>query len=184
GTSRGAPVHPAFGGAAAVSSEVRPVNAQSLTDVLARFPGLRVMVVGDLMLDEYVVGTVRRVSPEARVPVVEHKFRQFMPGGAGNVAANVHGLLGEAILLGVIGRDDSGQDLVHALRGYHISEISLLKDRGRRTTHKLRILADGQQLVRVDEDECTPLSATQESTLLERAASTMSDVDAVLISDY
>lgn len=85
------------------------MNENSLRDSLAAFPGKCVLIIGDVMLDEYIWGNVRRISPEAPVPVVEAQRRTYVPGGAGNTAANVISLGGTALLGGVVGRDNQGE---------------------------------------------------------------------------
>src|SRR6266849_3818408 len=88
---------------------------KSLPNTLAAFPGKRVLIVGDVILDEYIWGEVRRISPEAPVPVVEVRRRTFLPGGAANAAANVVSLGGDALLSGVVGRDQQADKLCAAL---------------------------------------------------------------------
>jgi rfaE bifunctional protein kinase chain/domain len=160
------------------------LTEQTLADVLAGFPGRRVLIAGDLMLDEYVWGRVRRISPEAPVPIVEVDRRSCMAGGAGNAAANVSALGGEVILLGIVGDDDSGLRLRDALKKQGVDDASLLLDSRRPTTGKLRVVAHNQHVVRVDEEQRKPISDEQESILLKRAAEKMAGVDAVLLSDY
>jgi D-beta-D-heptose 7-phosphate kinase/D-beta-D-heptose 1-phosphate adenosyltransferase len=160
------------------------LSDSSLADVLAGFPGRQVLIAGDLMLDEYVWGKVRRISPEAPVPIVEVDRRSCMAGGAGNAAANVSALGGEVVLLGIIGEDDAGLRLRDALKAQGIDGSTLLIDRQRPTTGKLRVVAHNQHVVRVDEEQRRPLSAEQEAILLERAAQKMASIHAVLLSDY
>jgi D-glycero-beta-D-manno-heptose-7-phosphate kinase len=155
-----------------------------LEEVVAAFPGKRVLVIGDVMLDEYVWGEVRRISPEAPVPVVEARRRTYMPGGAGNTAANVVGLGGQAVLGGVVGRDHQAAKLSEALQQNGIETAGLIVDEGRPTTIKTRIVAHNQQVVRVDCEERTPLPARLEDTLLQWAETCIDGVDACILSDY
>jgi len=155
-----------------------------LRDALPDFAGKRILVVGDVMLDEYVWGEVRRVSPEAPVPVVEIRRRTHGPGGAANAAANVVSLGGRATLGGVVGEDRSAEQLREALCECGIKPDALVVDDGRPTTTKTRIVAHGQQLVRVDGEERMPLSLAMEDALLERAERCLRAASACILSDY
>ncbi|HEV3025381.1 MAG TPA: PfkB family carbohydrate kinase, partial [Pirellulales bacterium] len=125
-------------------------DSKTLADIARRFPGQRVLVLGDVMLDEYVWGRVERISPEAPVPVVEVRTRSYVPGGAANTAANVASLRGLALLGSVAGRDAAGEQLQAALGecGVDLSGLQLAPDRA--TTCKTRIVAHEQHVVRVD----------------------------------
>src|SRR5207249_4228283 len=116
------------------------------------------LIAGDLMLDEYVWGTVQRVSPEAPVPVVEVQRRTFSPGGAANTAANICGLGGQAVLLSVVGQDLAGNVLCNALKSAGVATEAVLAVAGRATTTKTRIIAHSQQVVRLDEEIRSPVS--------------------------
>lgn len=118
--------------------------------LLNNFARATVLLVGDVMLDEYVWGDVRRISPEAPVPVVEVRERSYMPGGAANVANNIAHLSGHVHLGGVVGRDDAGKRLRALLQDAQIDTEGLISDSTRPTTTKLRIVAHSQQLARVD----------------------------------
>ena len=124
-------------------------------EVLARLAGRRVLVVGDAMLDEYVRGTVRRISQEAPVPVLDLERIDHGPGGAANAAANAAGLGAEALLVAVAGEDEAAPLLRAALAARGV-KASLLADPSRPTTRKTRIVAQGQQLARVDREERSP----------------------------
>lgn len=156
----------------------------SLVHLLRAFPHKRILVIGDVMLDEYLWGTVRRISPEAPVPVVELQRRSYLPGGAANTAANVAGLQGEVHLFGVIGADEAGRQLGAALANLGISPEGLLVDAGRPTTSKTRIIAHAQQVVRVDQEQGETLSTILEEQMLERITARLSSVDACILSDY
>jgi rfaE bifunctional protein kinase chain/domain len=152
--------------------------------VLGRMPGRRVLVVGDVMLDEYVWGGVRRVSQEAPVPVVELQKRTRVPGGAANAAANVAGLRGEVFLVGVAGDDEAGRHLRDALEAGGIASGGLLAVAGRPTTTKTRIIAHSQQVVRVDHELAGPLPAAAEERLLALIDERLPGVEACVLSDY
>ena len=151
---------------------------------LARLSGRSVLVVGDVMLDEYVWGNVRRISQEAPVPVVEMCRRTRAPGGAANAAANVIALGGKAVLGGVVGRDRQAEQLCESLVERGVETGGLVADDGRPTTTKTRIVAHGQQIVRVDHERPTPLSARVEDVLLQRTWECLQNVDACVLSDY
>src|SRR4051794_29075205 len=121
-------------------------------EVATTIPGKRVLVVGDVMLDEYLWGVVRRISPEAPVPVVELHRRSDAPGGAANAAANAAGLGCEVQLVGVVGEDEAGRRLLAALRARGVGMGGLLTDAGRPTTAKTRVIAHSQQVVRIDQE--------------------------------
>ncbi len=155
-----------------------------LQTIVKRFPLLRVLVVGDVMLDEYLWGSVRRVSPEAPVPVVELHKRSDSPGGAGNTAANVAGLQGQVHLVGLVGADEAGQRLRHRLADLGIALTGLLTDPNRPTTTKTRIIAQNQQVVRVDQEQCDGIPAALEERLLGFALEQLPGVDACILADY
>ena len=142
------------------------------------------LVVGDVMLDRYLTGDADRVSPEAPVPVVTVEEERDVPGGAANVAANVAALGATAILLGVIGSDNEGAALVEELRGLGIATDRLLTVSGRPTTCKTRIVARGQQVVRIDREVTNPLAEPQRKSLLDGVAIALAEVDALVIEDY
>src|SRR5579885_3387699 len=124
------------------------LTQSAAAELLARFDGKHVVVVGDLMLDEYVRGDVARISPEAPVPVVDLTERSLMPGGAANVSANVVSLGGRATIVGVLGTDAQGAALKGALHERKIDTDSMVVTGERPTTHKLRVVARAQQIVR------------------------------------
>ncbi len=156
----------------------------ALENILKRFPGKRVLVVGDVMLDEYVWGSVRRISPEAPVPIVELQKRSYVPGGAANTAANVAGLKGQVHLVSIIGADEAGRQLRNALQMQGISSEGLLIAADRPTTTKTRIIAHSQQVVRVDHEEREPVPPTLEEQLLGLIEERLAQVDACILSDY
>ncbi|RYG42877.1 D-glycero-beta-D-manno-heptose-7-phosphate kinase, partial [bacterium] len=132
-------------------------------ELLAAFPGRRVVVIGDLMLDEYVHGRATRISQEAPVMVVRQGRFEAVPGGAANVAANLSALGADVALAGVVGDDEPGVRLQTALEERGTSRLALVKDRGRPTTRKTRILADAaHQVLRVDHESDHPLAPTPE----------------------
>ncbi|MEW5763751.1 MAG: D-glycero-beta-D-manno-heptose-7-phosphate kinase [Acidobacteriota bacterium] len=146
--------------------------------------GKRVIVLGDLILDRFVYGEVHRISPEAPIPVVEVRDERAMPGGAANVASNVRALGGGAAVFGVVGDDESGDHLVSLLRSDGVEVSGLLRDPGRCTTVKTRIVAHRQQVVRVDREVRTAVSDGLRSALLARLEDLLPRSGALVVSDY
>lgn len=160
------------------------MEASKLGDIVALFPGKQILVVGDVMLDEYIWGDVRRVSPEAPVPVVEIRCHTYLPGGAANTAANVVSLGGEALLGAVIGQDDHANQLCRVLEHYGMDVAGLVVDKERSTTTKTRVVAHRQQIVRVDLERRTPLPIELENALLAWVERKLNEADACVLSDY
>jgi rfaE bifunctional protein kinase chain/domain len=148
------------------------------------FGGRCVLVVGDVMLDEHIQGLVRRLSPEAPVPIVEIQSRHYHPGGAANVAVNIASLGGGALLAGVIGGDVAGARLCEELSSRAVQPDYLIPAADRRTTTKSRVIGGGQHIVRFDEDCRIDLSPEEEDTLTNRAAELAREADACILSDY
>ena len=153
-------------------------------DLLSRIRGKKVLVVGDLMIDEYIWGAVERVSPEAPVPVVGVKGQTLRLGGAANVANNILGLGGAVQLCGVVGDDQMGRWLLNDLEKKGVGVRGVITVRGRPTTVKTRVMAHEQQVVRVDKEVTTPIERADEKVLLASAGSLMADCGCVVISDY
>ncbi len=153
---------------------------RSETNPISLFHGRRLVVLGDVMLDRFIYGHVRRISPEAPVPVLLKEKELAMPGGAGNVARNIAALGGTAILIGVIGDDAAGRDLRQSLRmSAGIEDLTLALE-GTATIEKIRFYAQ-QHLLRVDAE--VPADTHQES-VLPRLESALARADALILSDY
>ena len=152
--------------------------------LVAGFRGTRVLVVGDVMLDEFLWGKVARISPEAPVPVVEVTHQSFHLGGAGNVANNVNALSGQAVLAGVIGRDVAGDKVRLSLVQSGVDDALALAESGRPTTVKTRIVAHHQQVVRADRERTEDVPREVEDALLERIREALPSCRAVVVSDY
>jgi D-beta-D-heptose 7-phosphate kinase/D-beta-D-heptose 1-phosphate adenosyltransferase len=146
--------------------------------------GRRVLVVGDVMLDEFIWGKVVRISPEAPVPVVEVTDQTFHVGGAGNVAGNVCALGGTAVVAGVIGADAAGAKVREALAAAGVEAALARADSARPTTVKTRIIAHHQQVVRADRERAEDIPEALEDEVLERARAALPGCGAVVISDY
>lgn len=155
-----------------------------LKTLLKRFRRTRVLVVGDLMLDEFIWGKVDRISPEAPVPVVWVDRESTMPGGAANVAGNIQALGGQVRLMGVVGQDAVGERLVQALEAGGISARDLLVDPGRPTTQKVRVIAHQQQVVRIDREQVHPFSPLLQRELVEEARALIPQAHGVVVEDY
>ena len=151
---------------------------------MARFAEKQILVVGDIMADEYIWGSVSRLSPEAPVPVVEVKSESVRLGGAGNVAANIRSLGGTPILVGVVGNDPPGERLVDQLEAAGIKSDGVVVDRTRPTTIKTRVVAGSQQIVRFDRESSMDLSKDATERLLALVVERLRMADGVVISDY
>ncbi|MCG3148094.1 MAG: Bifunctional protein HldE [Verrucomicrobiae bacterium] len=150
-----------------------------LTTILHRFAGQHILVVGDVMLDHFLWGKVNRISPEAPVPVVEIQRESSFPGGAANVARNLHALGSRATVLGCIGADAAGQQLCAELPDHN-----LVVDSTRPTTVKTRIVAHHQQIVRFDKEQIQPLTPALQRQLLKNFQAQLPRVAAVIFEDY
>ena len=160
------------------------MRLESLVGVLSEFHAARVLVLGDVMLDRFIYGSVERISPEAPIPVVAVDRFLDMPGGAANVARNVAALGGRAVLMGVVGDDAWAHDLRAQLALSPSIETHLVTDASRVTSVKTRYVADGQQVMRADRESRMPLPESVAKRLLEEFSAAMRDVDAIILSDY
>jgi rfaE bifunctional protein kinase chain/domain len=155
-----------------------------MEDLRSLFASVRLAVVGDLMLDEYLYGTVNRISPEAPVPVVDIRTRRYVPGGAGNVAANVRSLGAEVRLVGVCGKDHAAEVLGASLAKLEISDTYLVCSHSRATTCKTRVIGGHQQIVRFDSEQRMALSSGDARLLQEKYLSALCDSSLCIFSDY
>lgn len=153
-----------------------------------RLKGKRIVVIGDLVADEYVYGVTQRVSREAPVLVVKYTSNEYKLGGAANAANNVQALLGEVIPIGVVGRDEAGRDIKRLLQKAAMPTKYIFSSK-RATTKKTRILAGGvhttkQQVLRLDREDTTALESKVEKEVVKALRAAISTADAVLVSDY
>jgi rfaE bifunctional protein kinase chain/domain len=162
------------------------MNPERLDAILSAAAGLRVLVVGDLMLDVYLSGSVTRISPEAPVPVVQVREERSAVGGAGNVAANLAALGARCTLVGYVGEDGAGLELRQALERAGEGRItaSLVSRPDRPTTTKTRVTARHQQIVRFDRENEGDLPEDAEEELVSRVVALTEGVDAVVLEDY
>ncbi|MGH7942464.1 MAG: D-glycero-beta-D-manno-heptose-7-phosphate kinase [Limisphaerales bacterium] len=152
--------------------------------ILAAVARVRVLVVGDVMLDQFIWGNVARISPEAPVPVVEFERESFMPGGAANVARNLIAMNARTEIFGVVGNDAAAHQLKKLLAGQNVGCSGLLENRARHTSVKTRIVAHKQQVVRIDRETRDGLDGILEGELLDAITSRLNDADAVIVGDY
>lgn len=160
------------------------VPAKRLRALLKKLPGASVLVVGDIILDEYLIGDAKRLSPEAPIPVVELKQETVTPGAAAYVASLIQHLGGHVYLCGVIGDDANGMRLRALLRSSGIDTTGLVTDATRPTTIKTRVIARHQQMLRIDRECLHPIPLRLSQRLLAFIQATIPAVDAVVFSDY
>lgn len=160
------------------------MNAPRLKEILSLAKGKRILVIGDLMLDEFVWGKVGRISPEAPVPVVQVTGESFYPGGAANVARNLREFIGKVAVIGMIGSDDGGRRLRELLAEQKIDTTDIVEDRGFPTIVKTRIIARHQQIVRVDREQLRSPSPAHVSRIVRNVRRRLAQTDAVIFEDY
>jgi rfaE bifunctional protein kinase chain/domain len=151
---------------------------------LKGFSQVKVLVVGDIMLDRYWWGTVNRISPEAPVPIVRLQKSTFAVGGAANVAANIAGLGAEAFLVGLVGKDEEAKSFSEMLLKTNVSDEYLVYSETRPTTVKTRIIAHNQQVLRLDQEENTEIGEFETQQCLRNIDELIAKTDVVIISDY
>lgn len=162
-----------------------PLDARRAADIVGRFSGLPILVVGDVMLDRFIVGSVTRISPEAPVPVVRFRSEHLRLGGAANVAHNIATLGGKPSLAGLIGMDATGAKLREVLAEAGIRGEGLVEDRDRPTTEKVRVVTErNQQVARIDYEADTDAHGDVKQALLGRVKSLSRDTKTLLVSDY
>ena len=160
------------------------LSAVRAKKILGGFSRQRILVVGDLMLDRYIYGGVSRISPEAPVPIIHVTHEKSMPGGASNVAWNVQSLGGRSAVSGILGKDTTGRDLKKILTNGGVSVDGALEIGGIRTIVKTRVIAERQQVVRVDWEDDFDLSGKTAEVFCLRLASEVKKSMGVIIEDY
>ncbi len=160
------------------------MTAARLTELVSRFPSARILAVGDIMLDEFIWGKVSRISPEAPVPVVEVAREECFPGGAANVARNLAEFTKRTSVFGAVGNDVAADRLKALLRDEGVQLDSLLQDSTYQTIVKTRIIARQQHVVRIDRERRLSLTPNHTTLALERIASQLPELDAIIIEDY
>jgi len=162
---------------------VRPLPKR-LRAIVSRFREKRILVLGDLMLDHFIRGKVRRISPEAPVPVVAVSEDSHMPGGAGNVCSNLAALDARVSVFSTIGDDLPGSHLIADLEERGVDVRGMVLDSNRVTTKKTRVVAEHQQVVRFDRETLRPLTAGSQRELMKRLVAALPTADALIVSDY
>ncbi len=160
------------------------ISSKRAKQILKAARGKKVLVAGDLMLDRYVYGTVSRISPEAPVPVVLVTGDRVSPGGAANVALNIQALGGQAVVAGVVGKDAAGRELIEVLSSAGICTDGIVACDGARTTVKTRVVAERQQVVRVDREDQPERTAGVLKEVCRRISGLARGVGGLLIEDY
>jgi D-beta-D-heptose 7-phosphate kinase/D-beta-D-heptose 1-phosphate adenosyltransferase len=160
------------------------IARERFEEIVRKFEGISVLVIGDLMIDEYLRGSVRRISQESPVMVVEVESDEFKPGGAANVGNNLRSLGARVAMAGVVGDDEGGRMLRMEMAAWKIDTSGILTDTTRPTTRKTRVIAQNQQVLRVDREQTNPVSDGISERLVSYIAETIQTVDAVLVSDY
>lgn len=155
-------------------------------NLIERFAEKSILVIGDVMLDRYLDGSVDRVSPEAPVPVLNHKNTQERPGGAANVALNLSGLKSKVFVASVIGKDPHGETLKSLLLETGINTDAIVSTHTRMTTAKTRIMAQSQHLLRVDQEVTHPVDSETSDKLLAASKKLLTEeaIDMVILQDY
>jgi D-beta-D-heptose 7-phosphate kinase/D-beta-D-heptose 1-phosphate adenosyltransferase len=157
---------------------------RSLEKILSRFSKVKILVVGDIMMDRFIWGKVSRISPEAPVPVVAVEKETFLLGGAANVVNNIHSLGGKVSLCGVVGDDEMGEKIIKELAEMGIGMHGIFVEQGRQTTTKTRIIAHQQQVVRIDREATDHLKVPTLRNLSEFLKKNMEGFNGVILSDY
>ncbi len=160
------------------------IGQQRLDQLFSEMRGKRIAVVGDLMLDRYIWGSVGRISPEAPVPVIDMEKEQARLGGAANVARNIQSLGGRPLLIGVIGADNSGRQLSEILRDNDFSADGVIVDPSRPTTVKTRVIAHNQHVVRIDRETKTDISPDVQERILDVLRKSIDSIDGIILEDY
>ena len=156
----------------------------NVKNIFEGFNELKVLIIGDVMLDSYIWGAVERISPEAPVPIVTVKKKDFRLGGAANVALNVASLGAKPILVALIGDDDDGKKLIKRLEERKISDEGIVVSKLRPTTVKTRIIASHQHVVRVDEESDKVVNAEEESEIILRIEKLLPSCSVIVFEDY
>jgi len=160
------------------------ITVERAKDILRGAAAKRILVVGDLMMDRFVYGSVSRISPEAPVPVVKVTHEKAMPGGACNVASNLLALGGKAAMAGIVGRDAVGSELKKTLSSSGVSLSAIVENKIHPTCVKTRIVAERQQVVRVDREEYLQISEKEMDRFCSLIKKEVAQADGVIIEDY
>ena len=155
-----------------------------MENLINEFKGKRVLIVGDVMIDAYIMGKVDRISPEAPVPVVNIEDRDMRLGGAANVAINIIALKAIPILCSVIGKDDDGDALINIMQNSNMPTSGIVQSKNRKTTTKTRIIGNKHQLLRMDQEMLSDINGVENDKLLKAFKSQINSCDVVILEDY
>lgn len=156
----------------------------TIPEIFNNFNNLKVLIIGDIMLDAYTWGKVERISPEAPVPVVNVRSREIRLGGAGNVVMNVQALGAEPIICSVIGTDSYGDSLLNLLKEQNLSTEGIIQSETRITTVKERIIAGSQQIVRIDTETDKLINEAERQILGDKIKELAKDANVIIFEDY
>ena len=159
-------------------------EVQGMVKAIRSFPNSKVLVIGDIMMDEFLWGEVSRISPEAPVPIVKVEKETFLLGGAANVVNNLLGLKSQVLLAGVIGPDGMGRRLIRKLQSLGTTTEGIVVEEGRPTAIKTRVIAHHQQVVRVDREKVTPIMPKTLKTIFNIIRKNRLQIKGIIISDY
>ena len=160
------------------------LKVERVVELIEKFKNLKIAVVGDMMIDSYLLGDVTRISPEAPVPVVNVNKERFVLGGAANVSNNLRNLNSQVITYGVIGDDENGQKLIKKLEETGIEVSGLVIDSERPTIIKTRILAHNNQLLRIDWEKNEVINERIQKDIIDRLEKNIKNIEAIILSDY
>lgn len=160
------------------------MNKKRIIEIINNFSKKTILVVGDIIMDQYIWGNVSRISPEAPVPVVDVKEESYLLGGAANVLNNIISLGGKAMVCGVIGHDDIGRMIIHELRIREIDTGGIIVESDRPTTIKTRIVAHSQQVVRYDREKKEDINKNSREIIKGYLKNKLFEIDGLIISDY
>lgn len=155
-----------------------------MNGVIQNFSNTSVLVIGDLMIDQYLYGTVTRISPEAPVPVVDIGNESYELGGAANAVNNIRSLEGNVEAVGIIGTDDEGKKLLNLLKERNVNIEGIILSDNRPTTVKTRVICNDSQIVRLDKESKRAISSGTSKKIIDFINSRITNYDAILISDY
>lgn len=164
--------------------EMDHLSQTKLESLSNAFAKARIAVIGDLMIDRYLFGSVSRFSPEAPVPILDIQRDELRLGGAANVANNIHSLSATAILIGVVGEDSKGRRVRKMLQEAGLASDGVITDDDRPTTIKTRVIAGSQQMLRVDHEKKHPISTETEEKIFSYLESLVENLDAIILEDY
>lgn len=156
----------------------------NLVNFIDKFNKKKIIIIGDIMLDKYIWGSVDRISPEAPVPVVRAIKESYIPGGAANVANNIAALGAKAFIIGLAGDDEAHSILISELKKRDIDTRGIIQDKDKPTIQKIRIIGQKQQLLRIDYEKVDYLNKEFENKTMNLVSSLIDETDAIIVSDY